>query len=429
MTVRPNIIQITTHDSGRHFGCYGHPTLHTPNIDSLAADGVRLANYFAAAPICCASRASMLTGRYPQSHGLMDLCFPPFDWALKNDAQHITHILHGAGYRTLLFGFQHEALNLDRLLFDAVRVNYPPLLVPCDRVAGEVAQFLRESAGAQQPFYAQVGFFETHTPFNFGGAEPDTSKGIEIPPYLADVDTSRAAMAGYQGAIRKVDAALGVILDALRTSGLEQNTILVFTTDHGIEVPRSKWFLYDPGIAIGLVLRYPKENLTGGRHYDLLLSNVDYLPTMLELARIDIPAYIEGRSFAAGLRGQQAHPAQEAVFAMFHQTNARCVRTALFKLIRYFDAATDFHTVPVSYENSLRRRCIKRVELFDLKADPHEFNSIAYQPEHADVQRRLDGMLWKWMESVHDPLLVGPVRTPAYEAAIKDYAEHLSLSP
>jgi len=171
----------------------------------------------------------------------------------------------------------------------------------------------------------------------------------------------------------------------LRTSGLEQNTLLVFTTDHGIELPRAKWFLYDPGIAIGLILRYPKEGLTGGRQCDLLLSSVDYLPTVLELARVDIPACIEGHSFIAGLRGERARPAREAVFAMFHQTQARCVRTDRFKLIRYFDAATDFHTVPVRYEDILRRRCLKRVELFDLKADPNEFNSLADQPEHADI--------------------------------------------
>jgi len=90
MAGKVNILQITTHDSGRHFGCYGHRTLHTPQIDALAADGVQLDNYFAVAPICCASRASMLTGRYPQSHGLMDLCFPPFDWALREDERHIT---------------------------------------------------------------------------------------------------------------------------------------------------------------------------------------------------------------------------------------------------------------------------------------------------------------------------------------------------
>ena len=113
-----NILQITTHDTGRHIGCYGHPTVHTPAIDSLAADGVMMTNYFAAAPICCASRASMLTGRYPQSHGLLDLSFPPFSWRLGNGEAHLACLLSST-HHTVLFGIQHEAFgdDVERLEF------------------------------------------------------------------------------------------------------------------------------------------------------------------------------------------------------------------------------------------------------------------------------------------------------------------------
>ena len=216
MATRRNIIQITTHDSGRHFGCYGYDTVHTPNVDALAADGVRLNNYFATVPICSASRATMLTGRYPQSHGQMDL--PCFGWALNDDERHITHILRDAGYRNLLFGLQHEVANVGRLAFDDVRLHRDP----CDMIAAEAGRFLLDEAAPEQPFFLQVGFFETHTPFSFGGVEPDDSKGIEVPPYLVDNAASRSAMAGFQGAIRKADSAVGVILEALARSGFEE---------------------------------------------------------------------------------------------------------------------------------------------------------------------------------------------------------------
>lgn len=416
MSKRPNIIQITTHDSGRHFGCYGHPTLQTPIIDGLAANGVRFTNYYGTVPICSASRASQLTGLYPQSNGLLDLV--GFGWRLKDDVRHISQVLKTAGYQTLLFGVQHEVSRneLDRLEFDTVERHNT-----ADVIAGEAVKFLRKEAKSQQPFYAQIGFVETHTPFDRGGTKPDTAKGVEVPPYLADTDSSRKAMTGYQGSVRNVDSAVGMILGALRETGLEDNTLLVFTTDHGIEMPRAKWFLYDPGISISLIMRYPKGGLSGGRECELLLSNVDYLPTILDLAQLDIPECIEGRSFAGELRKNNPSPVREAVFGLYHKSQTRYVRTNRFKLIRHFDNASDFSKVPVRLEDVLNRRVIKLIELFDLDADPNEFNNLADQPEYADTQRHLDKMLWEWMELVRDPLLSGPISTPSYESALKDY--------
>jgi len=425
MVAQPNILQITTHDSGRHFGCYGHRTLNTPHIDALGADGVQFDKYFCVAPICCASRASMLTGRYPQSHGLMDLCFPPFDWALHEDELHITHYLREAGYRNLLFGTQHEVADHDlkHLAFDEVRQSNSIIgrFMPCEVVAGETAAFLSSPAARAQPFYAQVGFLETHTPFSFGGVEPDETKGVEIPPYLADDTLSRKAMAHYQGSVHKVDQAVGVILDALRRSGLEQNTLVVFTTDHGIEMPRAKWHLYDPGIAIALILRSPSLGLVGGGRVSQLLSNVDYLPSILELAGLPISKRVQGRSFAAALKTENAPAVRDAIFGMYYKDHTRCVRTNRFKLIRHFDSPLDY-SPPVRIEHLLMKRAPGKVELFDLVKDSNEFTNLADRPECASIQQELDAKLWQWMEEVDDPLLSGPVRSPTYESALRDYA-------
>ncbi len=415
MPEKPNIVQITTHDSGRHFGCYGYSTLHTPVIDRLAADGIQFTNYFCAAPICSASRCSQLTGLYPQSHGLLDLT--GFGWRMRDDVLHASQLFTSAGYCTALFGVQHEVDDLGRLDFDLAR----PHPSDAEGVSAEVATFLQNEARGQQPFYAQIGFFETHTPFLRGNTVPDTGRGVEIPPYLADTPSSREAMAGYQGAIRKADTAVGVILNALRENGLEGNSLVVLTTDHGIEMPRAKWHLYDPGIAIGLIMRGPSIGLTGGKKYDLLLSNVDYLPTVLNLAGLEIPNHMQGLTAAAQLRSDTPSSVRDAVFGLYHKTQTRYVRTDRFKLIRHFDNASDFHKLPVRIEEALNRRVIKRIELFDLKNDPNEFNNMADRPEYADTQLNLDSLLWHWMESVNDPLLGGPVRSPSYDAAMADY--------
>lgn len=420
---RPNILQITTHDSGRHFGCYGHPTLHTPNIDALASDGIRFDQYFCAVPICSASRACMLTGLYPQSNGLLDLT--AFGWRIRDDVPHMSVLLKRAGYRTALFGVQHEVLEpqLGRLAFDEVHT--------CRRAreaAEDVAEFL-DRAGTDAPFYAQIGFLETHTPFLRDDMQPDTERGVEIPPYLADTPAARTTMAGYQRAVRDADAGVGRILDALRCGGWEENTLVVFTTDHGIEVPRAKWYLYDPGIAIAMVLRHPAGGLVGGRVCDLLLSNVDYLPTIFELAGVDIPTHAEGRSFADRLLQCDPAPTREFIHGMYHKNQTRCVRSRRYKQIRHFSDATDFHRLPVICEEVLNKKVIDRIELFDLEEDPNEFVNVANHPKYADIRRRLDTELWCWMESVDDPLLKGPVRSPSYDRAIADYADWRAARP
>ena len=174
---------------------------------------------------------------------------------------------------------------------------------------------------------------------------------------------------------------------------------------------------------VALVLRYPAAGLIGGKECPHLLGNVDYLPTVLELAGLKTPAHIQGRSFAAALGDNGATAPREAIFAMYHKTQSRCVRTARFKLIRHFEAATDFHEVPVRHENCMMRRGSEQVELFDLENDPNEFTNVANRPEHKAVQARLDTLLWEWMEIVRDPILKGPVQSPAYLAAMQDYGQ------
>lgn len=417
MSRAPNILVITTHDTGRHLGCYGIREVASPHLDRLAGDGVRLSNYFATVPICCASRASMMTGRYPQSHGLMDLCFPPFDWALHDDEQHLSQILRDADYHTRLFGIQHEVQDLARLGFDAV--PHGPRL-PADRVAAEVAAFLQSPQARARPFYAQVGFFETHSPFTWGGAEPDDSHGVFVPPYVVPSEPILRMARELQGSIRKADAAVGVIRDALEAAGLAENTVLIVTTDHGIEFPRAKWTLYDPGIGIALIARWPGGGIRGGRVCSRLQSNVDFLPTVLELCGLPIAARVQGRSFAGALTGAGEPPAREEIFALYAKTyQGRCLRTGRFKLIRNF--ATDrWYSKPVDITNPADYWVHPTLELYDLQTDPHEFRNLAADPGHAEVRQALGRRLRQWLEEVADPILQGPLRAPFYERSRRE---------
>lgn len=426
MAKRPNIVVVTSHDTGRHLGCYGIRELNTPRIDGVAADGVRMSSYFAAVPICCASRASMMTGRYPQSHGLMDLCFPPFDWALHADERHLSHLLREAGYQTRLFGIQHEVQNVERLGFE---VSPEGPMRPADVVSAEVAAFLRSRSPTDRPFYAQVGFFETHSPFNWGGAEPDESRGVFVPPHVVSSEPILRMARELQGSVRKMDAAVGVIVDALRAGGLEEHTILIVTTDHGIEFPRAKWTLYDPGIGIALVARWPRGGVRGGRVCNRLQSNVDFVPTVLELAGVPVPDRVQGRSFAAALVGTKEPPTREAVFALYAKgCQGRCIRTREMKLIRNFDIDR-WYRAPVDMTNPADYWVSPTLELYDLREDPGEFNNLAADPGRAAARRDLGERLRRWLEEVDDPILRGPLRTPFYDRSLAELGADRTALP
>jgi len=423
---RPNIVLITTHDTGRHFGCYGVPTVRTPRIDGLAAEGVRFTNHFTTTPVCSASRATMLTGRYPQSHGLLHLIHPPCDWRLNPGERHLSHVLRGAGYHTSLHCFQHEA-PLEDLGFDEWHTRwyddkpYPDNMPTADQAADGFAAFLAARRDRERPFYAQIGFNETHVPFRFGGVEPDGTHGVYIPPYLVDNEASRAHFAPLQGAIHVVDRAVGTILDALSAAGLAQDTITIFTTDHGIEAPRSKWFLYDPGIETAFLLRWPGGGIEAGQTCDQLTCHIDVFPTILELAGLPALGNVQGRSLAGALADANAPTVHDEVFGYYQPKELRSVRTRTHKLIRNFHEAREL-VVPVDMTRpGTHGGRLPFAQLFDLQSDPNEFENLADRPDYAEVLEDLDGRLSRWMESVDDPILHGPTPTPYYEDAIEHY--------
>jgi len=365
----------------------------------------------------------MLTGRYPQSNGLIGLTHSPWDWSFNENERHLSHIMRDAGYHTALFGLQHEASNTDDLGFEAIHGQRDEngrratALV----VANSLADFLKSDAASKSPFYAQVGFFETHRPHDFGDVEPDDSKGIHVPPYLVDDEKSRRELALQQGAVRRVNDAVQIITDALKKSGLEDDTILVFTVDHGIEFPRAKWFCYDAGIGVALLVRWPNGGIQGGKDCDHLLSNVDFLPTLMDLIGKPIPENVEGISFATIFKDENAEPTRDAAFTVFQGKDNRSIRTNHYKLIRNFQAARRLE-VPVDMTNNPKPRTkLPVVQLFDLEKDPNEFNDVAEDPSYKEIRDELSEKLWQWMEDVNDPSLEGPLPSPYYFEAIEEY--------
>jgi arylsulfatase A-like enzyme len=243
--VPPNVVIVVTHDTGRHLGPYGR-RVATPSLDRLAAEGVLFEQAFCTAPQCSPSRASLLTGLVPHRHGLIGLAHRGF--GLRPDAAQRTlpRLLGHAGYRTHLFGFQHEAVDPHDLGYQ--QVVQPPSTGSrshlCRAVAPAAADFL---AGAPtEPFFAMVGFEETHRPFDPVELNDATLEDLQVPAFLPDTPVVRRDVADLEGSVREADAAIGQIVAALDRAGLADRTLVVYTTDHGIAFPGAKSTDYAP---------------------------------------------------------------------------------------------------------------------------------------------------------------------------------------
>ena len=432
---RPNILLLTSHDTGDWFHCCGHTTVSSPSIDALAAEGIRFSRHFCTSPVCTPSRGAMLTGRYPQTNGLMGLVQTPYSWRYRKGERHLSHILKDAGYQTVLVHHQHETRELEQLGFQtAIGLTRDEYFSdsyrrfrPASEVAERVADYLSGEAGQSRPFYAQVGFFETHTPHDFGGSRPYDAEGVEIPPHISDDEQARRKFASLQGSVRSLDNAIGIIVEALKETGLADNTIVVLTVDHGPEFPRSKWCVYDAGIRTALIIRWPEGGIVGGRSCSHITSNVDLLPTLLELIDGPVPENVQGRSFVAAALNPDAEPARDTAFAMMHSHyrwhEARCIRTESHKLIWNFSPSRER---PMPCSLGWRGRGPERpvLELYDIEADPWEMNNLAEEKSPQPLRTELHRRLMDWMQSVQDPILEGPIITPYFRKAMDSFTSY-----
>jgi arylsulfatase A-like enzyme len=421
---RPNVLIHISHDTGRHISPYGVETAHTPNAERLAGEGVLFENCFCTAPQCSPSRASAFTGRYPHANGVMGLTHDRFGWDLHDSETHLASRLKALGYDTCMIGTHQEMRRFEGRGFD-VHLGE----MDCRKQPGELAAWLDGRADHGRPFYAQLAPFQTHRPFPTPDCPPDDSLGVTVPGYLDDTPETREDFFALQGMVRQWDEGLGLLLEMLDKRDLAEETLLIVTTDHGVAMPRAKATLYDPGVGVLLMVRWPAGAAGGGRRVPQLVSNVDFVPTILELLGAECGGVVQGRSFASLLRGGD-RPTREAVFAeLTYHTNyrpMRAVRTDRYKYIRNFEVG---RKVMVPQDAQVRGAYTGNLaalsghppyeELYDLQADPWERTDLAEDAACATVRRELSAALRDWMVETGDPLLDGPIASPFYRKALQ----------
>ena len=413
---RPNILWISCEDTSPDLGCYGDRYARTPNLDRLAAQGIRYVNAFAVAGVCAPSRSGIITGMYPTTigtHHMRSQAVPP---------PHIkcfTEYLRAAGYYCTNnaktdYNFECPITAWDDCSRQAHWRNRPngmPFFAVFNlavthesQIRGDPAHFARRTADLKPS--------ERHDPAK-----------AELPPYYPDTPIVRGDWARYYDLVTAMDMQVGRILKELEDDGLADNTIVFFWADHGRGLPRAKRWIYDSGIRVPLIIRRPGR-IHGGTVCDDLISLIDLGPTVLSLAGVKVPAYMQGRPFL----GDQGGEPREYVFAARDRMDEtydiiRAVRDKRYKYIRNFRPGRPYAQYIDYMEQMPTMKEMRRLnkageltgpqklfflpekpeeELYDTKADPHEIRNLAGSQEHQDTLRRMRDVLARWMRETND---------------------------
>jgi uncharacterized sulfatase len=402
---RPNVVWIIADDLGPELGCYGYPDVSTPNLDRLAAEGARYTHAFATAPVCSSSRTAFQTGRYQTTvgghhHNTRDKrVLPP-------SIPTVTGLMQKAGY--FVSNGRGTANPEKRLAKSHFNFVYDA------REFFDGHDWTQRDQG--QPFFAQVQIKEPHRTF----VKSDRPRPkAPIPPCYPDHPVTHADWANYLASIEVLDQKIGALLERLETEGLADNTLVMCFGDHGRPHVRGKQWLYDGGLHVPLIVRWPGK-IKAGTVNEPLTSLLDLMPTTLAAAGVEIPDLPGVDLLAANWKGhRQLFAARDRCGDA--PDRIRSVRDRDFKYIRNFHPEIPYlqHSgykklaYPVEtlmkvlqaqgrWDSPLMAKTRPPEELYDLSADPHEMANLAADPAYSDTLARMRRAVDRWIEESGD---------------------------
>ncbi len=422
-----NIIYLHCHDAGRLLSPYGF-AVDTPHLQAFSEESVLFRQAHCAAPTCSPSRAALLTGQTAHESGMLGLAHRGF--SLRHPDRLLARLLRREhGMQAYLAGIQHVfnfrekgiTDSYDRMLAShnpGTSMNDPER----DRLVAEAAvTFLNERNKEDTPFLLECGFFFPHR--TFPDTDPDINPDqLQPPPKHPDQPAIREDMAGFQTAVRNMDSAFGMVWNALQQGGWTDNSLIFFTTDHGIPYPFHKCQLHDTGTGVALLMR-PPGPARASQVCDALVSHLDVYPTLCDYLCIPVPEWCQGSSMRPLIEGQTTSIRKELhAEVTFHAgyEPKRCVRTNHYAYIRNYELA--FHPALANVDGGLAKSWmidqgllpypVAAEELYDLHADPGERRNLAGLSECEHLLEEMRERLDRWMRDTQDPLLLGPVPAP-----------------
>ncbi|MCC2686054.1 MAG: sulfatase [Paenibacillaceae bacterium] len=416
---RPNILWISMEDTSPRFGCYGDMVARTPNIDRLAAEGCIFKNAFSTAGVCSPSRRAIITGMYQTSvgsphhrttsvHKIMGDAIIPYEAVLPPYVKVFSEYLRAAGYYCTNNSKTDYQFNAPFTAWDE---------------NGNQAHWRNRKPG--QPFFAVFNPSHTHESGMWpekAAPEVTDSANVTLPPYLPDTPVTRETLARHYDQLIVSDGKIGEILGQLDEDGLADNTVVILWSDHGEGMPRGKRWLYDSGIRIPLIVRWPGQ-LAPGTVTDQVVNLVDLAPTVLALTGVTIPSHMQGKVFLGPKKKEReyAFAARDRHDEMYDMV--RAVRDKRYKYIRNY-----YPELPYLLHNQYRNRhpvmqemwrlhALNQLEgtqaamfkesrpaeeLYDCQEDPHEIRNLADDPAYGDILERLRGKLDDWRQTNGD---------------------------
>lgn len=449
----PNILFVLSDDhSVPHMGCYDDPNVITPNFDKFSAEGVRFTRAYTTAPQCAPSRKSILTGRSPVALQQTLFTLPlqadavMFPELLKREKGYYvglagrSHHLDGDSKEPVLQEIhrEHDLKTISRR-FDYCKIaggmNGHELAL---NAVAQCREFL-DSVPAGKPFFLQLCFSDPHRGWDdgFHPHRHDPSK-LKLPAHYPDTAALRKDLAQYYDEVGRLDHSFGLVLAELEKRGLSGNTLVLFIGDNGAALLRGKGTLYEYGLNVPLLVRWP--GVAKSSVSSTLISGEDLAPTMLELAGITQPENITGRSFLAVLKGENfvprthvfgergPHVGLPTASASFDQSRViigdryKLIYNALWQ-IPYrpvdFAGTSAWNSIAASDKDGTLKETFRRIylaptrpmfELYDLQRDPAELVNLYDSSEHAAIREELRKHLVEWMilERDHLPLPLRP---------------------
>lgn len=446
-----NLLYINTHDTGRMISPYGFD-IPTENLKCFAEDATLFTQAFCCGPTCSPSRATLLTGTYPHQNGMLGLAQRGFK--LNDPDQHLASFLRANGFQTAISGIQHECgwyldkdenalheIGYDKVLTtDSKEYEKEDLHLWDKKNAENAAQWLLDLESSK-PFMLSYGMHSTHRPYPIDVMNSINENYIKPPYPITNNAMNRHDHAQYMTSANYADHNFKIVIEALKEKGLYEDTIIIFTTDHGLAVPFNKCNLTDSGIGVSLIMRAPNSN-SNGKVIDHLVSHVDIFPTLCDLMNLKKPEYLEGKSIAQYFEDADAK-IENIIYAEinFHTSYepVRCIRNERYKYIRYFDKSWNKincsnidSSIPKEFllVNELQEQTKYTEGLFDLIYDPDEKNNLADNPNYVEVKKLMSAELLKVQQKTNDPLLDGElIIQPYYKVNNRDCIDASSKNP
>lgn len=440
----PNLLLVLSDDhSTPHLGCLGDPLIRTPHLDRFASQGMKFNRMFTAAPQCVPSRAAIMTGRSPVAARMGRFASP-----LPPDIKTLPELLKPKGYFT---GVCRRYFHLDGQIAPSAltkeiydrhgmqtwdsRMDFVNRGAPRAQTVPLMNEFLDKAS--QKPWFLWINFNDPHHAWDRNAIpQPHDPAKIPLPPHLPDLPGVRDDLARYYDEIARMDEEFSFILANLERRGLAENTLVIFMGDNGHAFPHGKGSLFDPGLNVPCIARWPGRIRPGGASNNLL-SGEDITPTFLEAAGVAPLKEMSGRSFLPLLTGSASYKARDFIFAgRFPHGNAnftektkaatfdlaRAARSANHKLIWNYTPYQEYLPVDSANDASWREMVAAHeagklsplidkayftrprpvVQLFDLLKDPSELNNVAGQPEYAEIENQLKRALQEKMVTDYD---------------------------